>query len=172
VAGVYAASRRQELLGINRPALRNRAFALFEALWLRYVRASLLVILRAGAAAHTQREEWIGGCKMILVLDDAAVDDMLRLKASGARAEEVLRNRISRFRGFESGSLPLADYTFDGSSCSGTRGYLRRLIVMSRLREADAEMLTMGSANFRSSSCRSGRPQSQASGWSREFHVA
>lgn len=52
----------------------------------------------SGAAAHAQREEWIGGRKMILVLDDTVVVEMLRLKASGARAEEVLRNRISRFR--------------------------------------------------------------------------
>lgn len=50
------------------------------------------------SAAHAQREEWIGGRKMILVLDDSVVTEMLRLKAAGARAEEVLRNRISKFR--------------------------------------------------------------------------
>ena len=50
----------------------------------------------SGAAAHAQREgeiELSAG-----TADDAVVVEMLRLKASGARAEEVLRNRISRFR--------------------------------------------------------------------------
>lgn len=50
------------------------------------------------SALHAQREEWIGGRKMILVLDDSVVLEMLRLKAAGAKAEEVLRNRISKFR--------------------------------------------------------------------------
>lgn len=52
----------------------------------------------SNAADHAQREEWIGGRKMILVLDDSIVFEMLRLKTAGARAEEVLRDRIGRFR--------------------------------------------------------------------------
>jgi hypothetical protein len=50
------------------------------------------------SARHAQREEWIGSRKMILILDDALMREMLRLKALGTPGEEVLRDQIGRFR--------------------------------------------------------------------------
>lgn len=60
-----------------------------------------LIFSRKGASAsgrHAQREEWIGGRKLILVLDDSVALDLLRLKSEGARPEEVLRTQIANFR--------------------------------------------------------------------------
>jgi hypothetical protein len=50
------------------------------------------------SACYATREEWIGGRKMILIVDDRLMREMLRLKARGAKAEEVLRIQISEFR--------------------------------------------------------------------------
>jgi hypothetical protein len=52
----------------------------------------------APSAIHAIREQWIGGGKLILVLSDALLAEMLRLKASRTPPEEVLRREIANFR--------------------------------------------------------------------------
>lgn len=51
-----------------------------------------------GSAVHAIREQWIGGHKMIVHLEDASLGEMLELKASGGEPQEVVRRRIADFR--------------------------------------------------------------------------
>jgi hypothetical protein len=60
-----------------------------------------LLVSRKGpddAAAHATREQWIGGQKMIVHLDDTRIVEMLDLKAVGGEPQEVIRRQIANFR--------------------------------------------------------------------------
>jgi hypothetical protein len=50
------------------------------------------------AAQHATREQWIGGNKMVVHLDDTHIDEMLELRASGGEPQEVIRRQIANFR--------------------------------------------------------------------------
>lgn len=50
------------------------------------------------AAKHAIREQWIAGRKMIVVLDDTHLAEMLTLKEDGSTPEEVIRKLIADFR--------------------------------------------------------------------------
>jgi hypothetical protein len=50
------------------------------------------------AADHAIREQWIGAQKMIVVLSDSDVEEMLTIKGSGGRPEELIRKKIADFR--------------------------------------------------------------------------
>jgi hypothetical protein len=50
------------------------------------------------AARHAIGEQWIGDKKMIVVLSDDDILEMLRMKVEGGRPEEVIRGRIAEFR--------------------------------------------------------------------------
>jgi hypothetical protein len=52
----------------------------------------------SGGAAHAIREQWIGGEKLIVVLSDETLLDMIQRKSSGRMPEELLRHQIARFR--------------------------------------------------------------------------
>lgn len=60
-----------------------------------------VILTRKGAdesALHAIREQWTSSSKMIIVLDDTDLLDMLRMKASGTRPEELIRVKIADFR--------------------------------------------------------------------------
>jgi hypothetical protein len=60
-----------------------------------------LLISRKGAgiaAKHAIREQWIGGQKMIIVLSDSMLAEMIKIKAEGGKPEEVIRKAIADFR--------------------------------------------------------------------------
>jgi hypothetical protein len=60
-----------------------------------------ILCCRKGAAVgarHAIREQWIGGKKLIVVLSDETLLDMLRRKSAGQMPEELLRHQIARFR--------------------------------------------------------------------------
>jgi hypothetical protein len=61
-----------------------------------------LIISRKGGDAsgceHTLREQWLIHRKLILVLDDDDVKAMLVAKSDGRQAEEILAQKIERFR--------------------------------------------------------------------------
>lgn len=60
-----------------------------------------LLLCRKGAgvsALHALREQWIGGQKMIIVLSDVELEEMLRIKGEGGKPEEILRKAIADFR--------------------------------------------------------------------------
>jgi hypothetical protein len=60
-----------------------------------------LLVSRRGSsrgAAHATREQWIGGNKMIVHLDDNSLKEMLELRTSGGEPQEVIRRRIADFR--------------------------------------------------------------------------
>lgn len=60
-----------------------------------------LLVCRRGpseAAKHAIREQWIGGGKMIVCLSDSDIGEMLALRASGGRPEELIRSMIADFR--------------------------------------------------------------------------
>jgi hypothetical protein len=61
---------------------------------------SLLVSRRGfgAAAAHAVREQWIGARKLIVGVDDDALEQMLAVKAEGGRPEEILRRIVADFR--------------------------------------------------------------------------
>jgi Restriction endonuclease len=50
------------------------------------------------AADHAIREQWIGAQKMIVVLSDSDVEEMLLIKSTGGRPEELIRKKIADFR--------------------------------------------------------------------------
>jgi hypothetical protein len=50
------------------------------------------------AADHAIREQWIGAEKMIVVLSDSDVEEMLLIKSTGGRPEELIRKKIADFR--------------------------------------------------------------------------
>jgi hypothetical protein len=50
------------------------------------------------AAEHCIREQWIGAQKMIIVLSDADIVEMLSIKASSGKPEELVRKKIADFR--------------------------------------------------------------------------
>lgn len=50
------------------------------------------------AADHAIREQWIGAQKMIVVLSDSDVEEMLTIKGSGGKPEELIRKKIADFR--------------------------------------------------------------------------
>ena len=52
----------------------------------------------APAGRHAIREEWIGGSKMIVVVDDDSAFEMLELRGKGLPPEETLRRAIADFR--------------------------------------------------------------------------
>jgi hypothetical protein len=52
----------------------------------------------ANGALHAIREQWIGGSKLIVVLSDETLLDMIQRKSSGLIPEELLRHQIARFR--------------------------------------------------------------------------
>jgi hypothetical protein len=53
----------------------------------------------AGAAAqHAIREQWIGAEKLILVLSDAELREMIEMKGQSGAPEEMIRRIISNFR--------------------------------------------------------------------------
>lgn len=60
-----------------------------------------LILSRKGAgpaSAHAQREKWIGGGKLIVILNDDDVVEMLGLQERGLRPEETIRKVIADFR--------------------------------------------------------------------------
>jgi hypothetical protein len=60
-----------------------------------------VLLTRKGAgldAKHTIREQWIGANKMIVVLSDTDIEELLTIKASGGRPEELIRKKIADFR--------------------------------------------------------------------------
>jgi hypothetical protein len=60
-----------------------------------------LLVSRHGlgaAAAHAVREQWIGAKKLIVPIDDAALERMLAAKAEGGRPEEIIRRIVADFR--------------------------------------------------------------------------
>ncbi len=61
-----------------------------------------LIISRVGGDAagceHTLREQWLVHRKLILVLDDDDVEEMLIAKSDGRAPEEILGQKIERFR--------------------------------------------------------------------------
>jgi len=61
---------------------------------------ALLVSRRGpgGAAAHATREQWIGGNKMIVHIDDTGLEEMLEVRGNGGEPEEVIRRQIADFR--------------------------------------------------------------------------
>jgi hypothetical protein len=61
-----------------------------------------LVLSRSGTESHaaivTRREQWILNRKMIVVLDDDDLIQMITSRQSGGQPETVLRQRIEDFR--------------------------------------------------------------------------
>jgi Restriction endonuclease len=60
-----------------------------------------ILLTRKGAnqaADHAIREQWIGAQKMIVVLSDSDVEEMLLIKSTGGRPEELIRKKIADFR--------------------------------------------------------------------------
>jgi hypothetical protein len=60
-----------------------------------------ILVTRRGASdgcRHAIREQWITNQKMLVVLSDADVVEMLRLKERGGAAAEIIRARIAEFR--------------------------------------------------------------------------
>lgn len=60
-----------------------------------------LLATRQGASEaglHAIREQWIGNQKMIVVLDDENMYEMLRLKGEAGAPEETIRAKIASFR--------------------------------------------------------------------------
>ena len=60
-----------------------------------------LLVSRKGAglsALHAIREQWIGGQKLIVVLSDSELEEMINIKADGGKPEEVIRKAIADFR--------------------------------------------------------------------------
>ncbi len=60
-----------------------------------------VLVCRQGAgqsALHAIREQWIGGNKMIVVLSDADIIEMIRIKSDGGKPEEIIRKAIADFR--------------------------------------------------------------------------
>jgi hypothetical protein len=60
-----------------------------------------LLVSRHGpspAGSHATREQWIGGNKMIVHLNDTHILEMLSLRAKGGEPQEVIRQRIADFR--------------------------------------------------------------------------
>lgn len=60
-----------------------------------------ILLSRKGAGApalHALREQWIGGQKMIVVLSDSELEEMINIKAQGGKPEEVIRKAIADFR--------------------------------------------------------------------------
>lgn len=60
-----------------------------------------LLLCRKGAGVstlHALREQWIGGQKMIIVLSDSELEEMLRIKGQGGKPEEIIRKAIADFR--------------------------------------------------------------------------
>ena len=60
-----------------------------------------ILFTRKGASAAGKsaiREHWIASRKMIVAIDDNDVEEMLGVKATGGRPEEVLRRQIADFR--------------------------------------------------------------------------
>ncbi len=51
-----------------------------------------------GSALHAIKEQWTSVNKMILVLDDDDLLEMLRMKSSGKKPEELIRVKIADFR--------------------------------------------------------------------------
>ena len=50
------------------------------------------------AGLHAIKEQWIGSNKMIVVLTDADMIDMLRIKQTKGSSEEIIRMKIADFR--------------------------------------------------------------------------
>lgn len=60
-----------------------------------------ILLTRQGAseaAEHAVREQWIGAQKMIVILSDSDIEEMLTIKASGGKPEEIIRKKIADFR--------------------------------------------------------------------------
>ena len=61
-----------------------------------------LIISRVGGDAsgceHTLREQWLVHRKLILVLDDEDMKEMLIAKSDGRAPEEILGQKIEHFR--------------------------------------------------------------------------
>ena len=51
-----------------------------------------------GAAAHALREQWVAARKMIIVLSDRDIEEMVNLKVEAGDPEVLLRRRIAEFR--------------------------------------------------------------------------
>jgi len=52
----------------------------------------------SGAAEHAMREQWVASRKLIVVLSDTDVEEMVRLKVEASDPETLLRRRIAEFR--------------------------------------------------------------------------
>lgn len=52
----------------------------------------------ANSAKHAQKEQWIGNGKMILILDDNDLLDMIKLKKLNQKPEEILRIKLANLR--------------------------------------------------------------------------
>jgi HJR/Mrr/RecB family endonuclease len=50
------------------------------------------------SALHAAKEQWIGNQKMIVILSDEDMYEMLKIKSSGGKSEEIIRKRIADFR--------------------------------------------------------------------------
>lgn len=50
------------------------------------------------SAEHAMREQWIGAGKMIIVVNDVEMKEMIRLRAEGGPPESVIRAKIAAFR--------------------------------------------------------------------------
>jgi len=60
-----------------------------------------IIVTRVGqsqSAAHAIREQWISNQKMIIVLNDVDLTDMLNMKAIGSNPEELIKVKIADFR--------------------------------------------------------------------------
>jgi hypothetical protein len=60
-----------------------------------------ILLSRRGAglpAQHALREQWIGGHKMMIVLSDSEIEEMIRIKSGGGKPEEIIRKLIADFR--------------------------------------------------------------------------
>jgi len=50
------------------------------------------------SAQHAMREQWIGAGKMIIVVSDIDIKEMIRIRAEGGPPESVIRAKIAAFR--------------------------------------------------------------------------
>lgn len=60
-----------------------------------------IILTRVGtskAAEHAIKEQWIGNGKMIVVLNDEDLLEMLRLKQTNGKPEEIIKMKIANFR--------------------------------------------------------------------------
>jgi HJR/Mrr/RecB family endonuclease len=60
-----------------------------------------IIVTRKGtkdSAYHAIREQWIGNNKMVVVINDSDIQEMLHIAQAGGKAEELIRKKIADFR--------------------------------------------------------------------------